>query len=544
MTGRSVTEQSVVEAVRGTLHGLMEEDERVVVLGLDVGKLGGVFRATDGLLDRFGPERVIDTPMMELSVVGTAIGMALRGLRPIAEIQFGDFVWAAADQLFNEAAKIRYRSAGEWHVPLVVRATWGAGIHGALYHSQSIEAPLCHYPGLKVVAPATPADAAALLRAAVEDPDPVVFLEHKLLYRQARGAVPDPVAPVPLGTAAVVRPGRDVSVLAYGWMLHQALLAADRLADGGPDVEVVDVRSLLPLDRDTLAASASRTGRVLVVHEAARTMGLGAEISAVVHEACFGDLVAPVERLTMPDVAGTPFAAGHEALLIPGVDDIADALVRLAARTRPPRATATAVPDGAAPDAGAPDTPTYRDASAPQASMTMPVELGGDEGEDLVARLVHATARTVTEQPDAHRRWRDDGGLDEPEAVVVAVVEDDGAGGSRELVVAGADRLSCRGVAEALAEARAAGADGGAPEPTITVVVAGPGAAFGIPRVRAGQTTCLQAGAPALEVVADGDGVAVRRRLWLTISADHRVLDGAASARFLDAVRAGLLAAT
>ena len=320
-----------VEAVRAALRQAMVENDRVVLLGEDVGNLGGVFRASDGLKQEFGAHRVIDTPMAELSIVGMSIGMALRGLRPIAEIQFADFIWAAADQIFSEAPKIHFRTNGQWSVPLVIRAPWGAGIHGALYHSQSIEAPLCHFPGLKVVAASSAADAAGLLLSAIDDPNPVIVLEHKLAYRRVSGTLAEPIARTPIGPLAVAREGTDVTVVAYGWMVHQSVAAAERLAAaGGPSVEVLDLRTLLPIDRDALAEHAARTGRVLVVHEASRTMGLGAEIAASITERCFDDLHAPVGRLTMPDVPGIPFTSTLEAALIPNEHTIEREIVSLA----------------------------------------------------------------------------------------------------------------------------------------------------------------------------------------------------------------------
>src|SRR5438552_208252 len=260
-------ERNVVDAVRQTLHDLMAADERVMVLGEDVGPRGGVFRATDGLFDEFGEARVLDTPLAESGIVGVAIGLALAGLRPVAEIQFADFIHAAFDQLVSEAAKIHYRSNGDFEVPLVVRAPWGGGVHGALYHSQSIEAFYAHVAGLKVVAPSTPADVAGMLRTAVDDPDPVLFLEHKKTYRLIKGLVPEGDWRVPIGPAAVVMPGDDLTIVTYGLHRHLSVEAAAALADDGFSVEVVDLRTISPLDRDTVLASVVKTGRVLVVHE-------------------------------------------------------------------------------------------------------------------------------------------------------------------------------------------------------------------------------------------------------------------------------------
>lgn len=523
-----VTERSVVEAVRAELRALLRDDDRVVLLGEDIGPLGGVFRATDGLLQEFGEDRVIDTPMAELSIVGVAIGMALRGLRPIAEIQFGDFIFAAADQILSEAAKIRFRTRGEWSVPLVIRATWGAGIHGGLYHSQSIEAVFSHYPGLKVVAASNPADAAGLLRAAVEDPDPVIVLEHKLVYRKIRGAVPDPLPVVPIGKAAVVRPGSDVTVFAYGAMVHESLSAAERLAqDGGPDVEVVDLRTLLPLDRETIVASAARTGRVVVVHEDSRTMGLGAEISAIVHEGCFDQLAAPVTRVTMPDVAGIPFSSSLESALLPHAGHIVDAVRALANRHR----------GAAAQPAARPDVSSYHDSSAPQASMSTTVEIDGlDDRVELTAHLVTAAAAALADLPDANGYWTARGIVHRDGANIEVVEPDETGTRGRGVVVADAEDLSPLGAARALQRARE-GAAVTAADPTFTLVVPGGAATSGTPRVRDGQSAAVQAGAPVAAVVSDGAGLRFARQITLTVSVDHRVLDGAGSARILETMK-------
>lgn len=353
-------ELTMVEAVRRELRALLAEDDRVVLLGEDVGPLGGVFRATDGLLAEFGEDRVIDTPMAELSIVGAAIGMALRGLRPIAEIQFGDFIWAAAEQILSEAAKMRFRTAGEWTVPMVVRATWGAGIHGGLYHSQSIEAVFAHYPGLKVVA-------------AVRD------------------------------------------------------------------------------------------------------------------------------------------LARHER--------------------RTPTATATA--------AGTAAPETYHDAGAPQATMVMPVDLGGLDGAvELTAHLIAAAAAALVDQPDANGVWTDDG-VRRREGVHIAVVDADEQGRSRRLLVPDAEERSPLGIARVLERARAGGDADGA-EATFTLVVPGGAAVFGLPRIPAGQTATVMAGRAGPAVVADGDGLAFRRQVSLSLAADHRVLDGAGSARFLTTMKRAL----
>jgi 2-oxoisovalerate dehydrogenase E1 component beta subunit len=305
----------VLDSVRHTLHELMADDERVVVLGEDVGVLGGVFRATDGLHAEYGPKRVIDTPLSESAVVGIGVGLALAGLRPVVEIQFCDFLHAAFDQMVSEAAKIHYRSNGDFSVPMVVRTPWGGGGHRGPYHSQAVEAFYAHVAGLKVVAPSTPADVAGLLREAVHDPDPVLFLEHKKTYRRVTGPVPDGDWRVPIGLADVARPGDDLTLVTYGLHRHLSLRAAEALAEEGYSVEVVDLRTISPLDRDTVLASVARTGRLLVVHEDNVSFGVGAEIAAIVAEEAFYDLDAPVRRLAMADVPALPFEVGLEAAL-------------------------------------------------------------------------------------------------------------------------------------------------------------------------------------------------------------------------------------
>jgi len=326
------TERTIIDTVREVQRELLAADGRVVILGEDIGPRGGVFRATDGLYAEFGERRVIDTPLAESAIIGVAIGMALDGLLPIAEIQFADFIHSAFDQLVSEAAKMRYRSNGDFEVPLVVRVPWGGGVHGALYHSQAIEAFYAHVAGLKVVAPSTPADVAGLLRAAIADPDPVIFLEHKKTYRSVRGPVPAGDWIVPIGSAAVVRPGTDATIVTYGLHRHLSVEAAAILAESdGIEVEVVDLRTISPLDTETVLASVTRTGRVLIVHEDNRSFGVGAEIAAVVASEAFYDLDAPVRRLAMPDVPAMAFAPALEAAVSIGVDDIVAAARRLCA---------------------------------------------------------------------------------------------------------------------------------------------------------------------------------------------------------------------
>src|SRR5256885_7029696 len=309
----------------------MKDDDRVLIMGEDVGARGGVFRVTAGFLDEFGEERVIDTPLAESSIVGVAIGMALQGLLPVAEIQFADFIHPAFDQIVSEAARIRYRSNGDFGVPMVIRAPYGGGVHGALYHSQSIEAFYGHVPGLKVVVPSTPYDVKGMLLAAIADPDPVLFLEHKKTYRLIKGEVPDEPYEVPIGKADVKREGEDLTVIAYGLMLHNSLEAAQRLEDEeGVSVEVVDVRTIAPLDKETILSSARKTGKAMVVYEDNRTYGAGAEISATIAEELMFDPDAPVRRLGGPDVPAVGFAGPREHRFMPDEDKVYARLKELA----------------------------------------------------------------------------------------------------------------------------------------------------------------------------------------------------------------------
>jgi len=313
---------NLVSAIRDTLHAEMLADERVVLLGEDVGVRGGVFKVSEGFVDEFGERRVIDSPLAESGIVGVAIGMALHGMRPVAEIEFADFIHPAFDQIVSEAARMRYRTNGDWTCPMVIRAPCGGGIHGALYHSQSIEAFYAHVPGLKVVMPSTPADAAGLLRSSIRDPDPVLFLEHKKCYRAVTGEVPGGDHLVPIGSAAVVRPGTDLSVITYGYELHRCLETAERLqADEGIDTEVVDVRSLSPLDTETILASVRRTSKALVVYEDNRTYGAGAEIVATIAEEAMLDLDAPIVRIGGPDIPAMPYATALEHFFVEPTPD-------------------------------------------------------------------------------------------------------------------------------------------------------------------------------------------------------------------------------
>ncbi len=301
-----------VEAVRHTLYEALKADERTLILGEDVGARGNVFLITKGFIEEFGAERIIDTPLAEASIVGVAIGMAMEGLRPIAEIQFADFIYPAFNQIVGEAAKTRYRSNGDYSCPLVIRTPYGGGVRGALSHSVSIEALFYHVPGLKIVAPSFPADMKGLLNAAIEDPDPVLFLEHKKTYRLVKGDVPSGHYTIPIGKADVKRPGDQLTVVSYGLYVHYALDAAERLAADGLSVEVIDLRSIRPMDRATILQSVRKTRKLLVIHEDNKFGGVGAEISAMVAEEAFFDLDAPIRRLCGPDVPAMGYASTLE----------------------------------------------------------------------------------------------------------------------------------------------------------------------------------------------------------------------------------------
>ncbi len=317
-----MTELTLVQAVNRGLHQAMKTDPDVLLLGEDIGLNGGVFRATEGLMKEFGAERVIDTPLSETGIVGAAIGMALYGLKPVAEIQFLDFIYPAFDQIVSEIAKFRYRSGGEYPCHVVVRSPYGGGIKGGLYHSQSSEAYFAHTAGLKVVIPSTPADAKGLLLSAIFDADPVIFLEPKRIYRSVSGEVLDGDQRVPLGKAAVRREGTDLSMFAYGAMVPPTLAAAEALASEGIQAEVVDLRSLVPLDEKAVLASVEKTGRAVIVHEAPRFCGFGAELAAILAEKALYSLKAPVARVTGYD---TPFPYALEHLYLPNVERITHA---------------------------------------------------------------------------------------------------------------------------------------------------------------------------------------------------------------------------
>jgi 2-oxoisovalerate dehydrogenase E1 component beta subunit len=323
--------KTYIEAIREGMRDEMRRDERVILMGEDVGVKGGVFKATDGLHKEFGEMRVIDTPLAESAIVGVAIGAAINGLLPIAEIQFQDFIMPAVDQIISEAAKIRYRSNNDFNVPMVVRAPFGGGVHGALYHSQSIEAIFCGVPGLKVVVPSTPHDAKGLLRAAIRDPDPVLYFEHKRAYRLIKGEVPDGDYVEEIGKAKVVREGSDIAILTYGLMTHFCVDAAEKLGADGFSCEVVDLRTLRPLDREQIIASARKCGKVMVVQEANLAVSIASEVAAIVAEECFEYLDAPVMRLGGPEIPGVPFSPPLEEFYMLTPAKIEAGLRRLAA---------------------------------------------------------------------------------------------------------------------------------------------------------------------------------------------------------------------
>ncbi|CAB3392852.1 alpha-ketoacid dehydrogenase subunit beta [Kyrpidia spormannii] len=322
--------KTYIEAVRDALREEMERDSSVFVLGEDVGVRGGVFRATVGLIEQFGPERVLDAPLAESAIVGVAIGASLYGMRPVAEIQFADFILPAVNQIISEAAKMRYRSNNDWYCPLVIRAPYGGGVHGALYHSQSVEALFYHVPGLKVVAPATPYDVKGLLKAAIRDDDPVLFFEHKKCYRSIKGEVPEEDYVVPIGRARVAREGTDITVISYGMTLHTALEAAAEVEKEGISAHVLDLRTLRPLDEAAILEAADKTGKVMIIHEDNKVGGVGAEVSALIAEKALFSLDAPVMRLAGPEIPAMPFNRELEKSYLVTAPRIAEAMRELA----------------------------------------------------------------------------------------------------------------------------------------------------------------------------------------------------------------------
>ncbi len=323
--------KTYIEAIHDGIREEMQRDERVMLLGEDVGKKGGVFGVTEGLQKEFGEWRVLDSPLAESMIVGVAIGASMNGMRPIAEIQFQDFIMPAVDQIISEAAKMRYRSNGDWNVPMVVRSPFGGGVHGALYHSQSIEAIFAHIPGLRVVVPSTAYDAKGMIISAIRDPDPVLYFEHKRAYRAIKGEVPEGDYTVPLDRASTVREGTDIAVFSYGMMVHAALEAADRLATDGFSCEVTDLRSLRPIDREAVVTSASKCGKVLIVQEANLAVSVSSEVAAIIAEDCFDSLDAPVMRIGGPEIPAMPYSPPLEKFYLVTPDKVEAKLRELAA---------------------------------------------------------------------------------------------------------------------------------------------------------------------------------------------------------------------
>ncbi len=320
-----------IQAITSAMRDEMERDERVFVLGEDVGVKGGVFGATKGLQERFGELRVLDTPLAESAIAGVAIGAAMYGLRPIAEMQYADFMLPATNQIISEAAKIRYRSNNDWNCPVVIRAPFGGGIFGGLYHSQCPESVFFGTPGLKIVAPATPYDAKGLLKAAIRDEDPVIYFEHKKCYQMIEGEVPEDDYIVPIGKADVKREGSDITVITYGLTLHFALQAAEELSsEQGIEAHVLDLRTIQPLDREAILAAAARTGKVLIIHEDNKTGGVGGEVAAIIAEELLYDLDAPIRRLCGYDVPAMPISPTLEKFYMLNKDKVKTAMRELA----------------------------------------------------------------------------------------------------------------------------------------------------------------------------------------------------------------------
>jgi 2-oxoisovalerate dehydrogenase E1 component subunit beta len=541
---------TIIEAIRTALTEEMANDQRVLVLGEDIGRLGGVFRATEGLLDRFGPERVIDTPMAELSIAGIAVGLAMKGLRPVAEIQFADFIHAAADHILGEAAKIRYRSGGDWSCPLVIRTAYGAGFRGGPYHSQSVEAFYTHAPGLKVLAPSTPADAKGLLLAAIRDPDPVLFLEHKRTYRLVKGEVPESDGMVPIGRATIARSGTDVTAVSYGMMFHESLAAAELLSAEGISVEVIDLRTLLPLDRTTILQSLSRTGRLCIVHEDTRTMGFGAELAALAAEEALDVLQAPVCRVTAPDIAGIPVSPPMEDFVLPNRNAIADALRQLVAkRTR--RWGGAGQPQTAAPTSSL-DPWTRSVLEIPQASSIVEVDLSRvtayleahreafrARGIDLTITsfVLQAASDALVTLPEVNSAFEGDH-IRRYKSVDILFEVTDGTALKRGVIVA-AETRNLRGLAQAVSAVVADSSasmrsEGG----TFMLTDLGSEAAlFAVPPVLPGQAAALRIGALTERFMPRERGLALVPHVYLTLSVDHRVLDGATAGRFLNHIK-------
>ncbi|PFO03813.1 alpha-ketoacid dehydrogenase subunit beta [Bacillus sp. AFS076308] len=321
---------SYIDSITMAMREEMERDSKVFILGEDVGVKGGVFKATQGLYEQFGEERVIDTPLAESAIAGVGIGAAMYGMRPIAEMQFADFIMPAVNQIISEAAKIRYRSNNDWNCPIVIRAPYGGGVHGALYHSQSVEAVFANQPGLKIVMPSTPYDAKGLLKAAIRDNDPVLFFEHKRAYRLIKGEVPANDYTLPIGKADIKREGEDITVITYGLCVHFALQAAEKLAQDGISVHILDLRTVYPLDKEAIIEAASKTGKVLLITEDNKEGSIISEVSAIIAEHCLFELDAPIMRLAGPDVPAMPYSPTMEKFFMVNPDKVEKAMRELA----------------------------------------------------------------------------------------------------------------------------------------------------------------------------------------------------------------------
>ena len=324
-------QMTYIEAITRAMDEALARDEQVFVIGEDVGLKGGVFKATVGLYEKYGEQRVIDAPLTESAIAGVAIGAAMVGKRPIAEMQFADFIMPAVNQIVSEAAKIRYRSNNDWSCPIVLRAPFGGGVHGALYHSQSVEAIFAGTPGLKIVIPSTPYDAKGLLAAAILDPDPVLYFEHKKAYRLIKGEVPEEHYTIPIGTADVKQEGDDITVITYGLMVHYSLQAIDRLRDEGISVHLLDLRTVYPLDQQAIIEAARKTGKVLLITEDNKEGSIIGEVAAIIAEHCLFDLDAPIQRLAAPDVPAMPYAPTMEKAFMVNPQKIEQAMRELAA---------------------------------------------------------------------------------------------------------------------------------------------------------------------------------------------------------------------
>lgn len=321
---------SYIQAVTAALREEMQRDEKVFVLGEDVGKKGGVFGATKGLHDEFGEYRVLDTPLAESAIAGVGIGAAMYGMRPVAEMQFADFIMPAVNQIISEAAKMRYRSNNDWNVPMTIRAPYGGGVHGALYHSQSVEAIFANQPGLKIVMPSTPYDVKGLLKASIRDNDPVLFFEHKRAYRLLKSDVPEDDYVLPIGKADVKREGSDVTVITYGLSVHFALQAAEKLEEEGIDTHILDLRTVYPLDREAIIQAAQKTGKVLLITEDNKEGSIIGEVAAIIAENCLFDLDSPIQRLAGPDIPAMPFSPTMEKYFMMNPDKVEKAIRELA----------------------------------------------------------------------------------------------------------------------------------------------------------------------------------------------------------------------